>query len=175
LSDSHRRIDRIRNGIDRLLAWGERLSAGGAVVALLGIVCVVLFQIFARYALPTSPVWTEELSRYLFAYAIVLAAAAVIIRRRHVRLELFQHKLSPRAAAILRILSHLLVAIFAILILPHAWDYAANGSRQRSPTLGIQLSWVFASTVVFFALVLTSSLLLAARDLLGLLSPSEPR
>ena len=167
--------ERIRRGIDRVLNWGERISAGGAVLALLGIVLVVLFQITARYALPKSPVWTEELSRYLFAYAIVLGAAAVIIRRRHVRLELFQHKLSPRAAAILRIASHLLVAIFAILMLPHAWDYAANGSRQTSPTLGIRLTWIFASTVFFFALVLASSLLLAARDALGLISAPETK
>ena len=98
----------------------------------------------------------------------------MIIRRRHVRLEIFQHTLSPRNAAILRIVSHLLVAIFAILMLPQAWDYAANGSRQSSPTLGIRLTWIFASTVFFFALVLAASLLLAARDTLSLIAGQEP-
>jgi TRAP-type C4-dicarboxylate transport system permease small subunit len=171
LSDSPRKTDSALRIIDRTLSGCERVTSGGAIVALMGIVAVVLVQIFARYALSKPPVWTEELSRYLFAYAIVLASAAVITRKRHVRLELFQHKLPLRGALVLGIGCHLLIAIFAFFLLPYAWDFAANGGRQTSPALGIRLAWIFATTVIFFALVAGVSLLMAVRDAITLIVP----
>ena len=67
-----------------------------AVLSLTGIIFVVLFQILARYALPQAPVWTEELSRFLFIFSIVFASGTVIIKGRHVNLELFHHRLSKK-------------------------------------------------------------------------------
>lgn len=150
--------------LEILLSWLDRLFGAAACLALVGIVGVVLLQIVARYALPKSPVWTEEVSRYLFAYVIVLASGSVITRKRHVRLEIFHHRLSKRTASLYAAFCHLLVVIFAAWLLPHAWDYMMVGQRQTSPALGIRMSWVFASALVFFGLVCLFSLLSAVRE-----------
>ena len=170
MSESPRKTNSALRVIEVLLTWIGRIFDTGAVVALLAIVAVVLYQILARYALPRAPVWTEELSRYLFAYTIVLASGAVIVHKRHVRLELFHHKLSERAALGYGIIGYLIVGVFALWLLPFAWDYAAIGRRQTSPAMGVNLTWVFASTVFFFGLVSLVSLLLATRDAIRLVS-----
>ena len=87
---------KIKGSVNFLLEWLQKIFNIAAIAFLLGIVFVVLFQIFARYALPKAPVWTEELSRFLFVYTIIFASASVIIQERHVNLELFQHRLSEK-------------------------------------------------------------------------------
>jgi TRAP-type C4-dicarboxylate transport system permease small subunit len=69
LKSSHPKTDSLKKSIDFLLSWLQNIFNTAAVLSLLGIVVVVLFQIFARYALPQAPVWTEELSRFLFIYS----------------------------------------------------------------------------------------------------------
>ena len=152
--------------LESIIKWLDRIFGGLACLALVGIIGVVLLQIVARYALPQAPAWTEEASRYLFAYAIVLASGSVIVRKRHVRLELFQHRISRRAATILSVVCHLGIAVFAGFLLSHAWNYLSVGQRQTSPTLGIRMSWIFASAFVFFVLVTLFSLLAALQDVL---------
>jgi TRAP-type C4-dicarboxylate transport system permease small subunit len=163
-----RKTDVALQRVEWLLKQISKVCGAAAVATLLGIAGVVLFQIFARYALPKSPVWTEELSRYLFAYTIVLASASVLIRERHVRLELFHHALSERKQGVCGLIIHGLLGVFAMVLLPYAWEFTANGHRQTSPALGIKLTGVFASTVVFFAVVAIVSLLLATRDFIRL-------
>ncbi|MFT5123108.1 MAG: TRAP-type C4-dicarboxylate transport system permease small subunit [Candidatus Omnitrophota bacterium] len=170
MSNSPRsRTDASLRLIDLLLKGLVRFCHTSAALALVALAGVVLFQIFARYALPRSPVWTEELSRYLFAYAVVLASGAVLIRKRHVNLELFHHRFSPRVQWSWDLVIHLVIGLFAILLLPHAWAYAANGHRQTSPALGIKLTGVFATTVIFFGITAAASVLLVARDAIRLI------
>jgi TRAP-type C4-dicarboxylate transport system permease small subunit len=149
--------------IERLSGGLERFFGALACLALVAIMLVVVLQIVARHALPQVPAWTEELSRYLFIHAIVLASGSVIVRQRHVRLELFHERLSPRRATILTIAGHVLVAAFVILLLSHAWRFMLVGQRQTSPTLGISMSWVFASALVFLSLTGLFSILSAVQ------------
>ena len=108
LSNSPRpKTDAALRLIEVLLKGIVRVCTAGASVVLLAIAGVVLYQIFARYALPKSPVWTEELSRYLFAYLVVLASGAVLGHKRHVNLELFHHRFSPRAQRSWDLIIHL--------------------------------------------------------------------
>lgn len=151
--------------LEQTIKWLDRIFGGLACLALLGIIGVVLLQIIARYALPQAPAWTEEASRYLFAYTIVLASGSVIVRKRHVRLEMFQHRISRKANMIFSVVCHISIAVFAGFLLSHAWDYMIVGKIQTSPTLGIKMSWVFASAFIFFVLVTLFSVLAALQDI----------
>lgn len=153
------------------LRWMDRLFGFLAITALLAIAAVVILQVVSRFMLPSSPVWTEELSRYLFIYLIVLSSGLVIRQNRHVRLELFQHALSPRNQAVYQALCHLLTGAFAVYILPYAWKYAMIGRWQTSPALEVPMVWVFLSMVVFFALTAVYSALGAISALNDLRSP----
>jgi TRAP-type C4-dicarboxylate transport system permease small subunit len=146
------RLNACLRGIDRLFALL-------AIITLLAIAAVVMLQVVSRFTLPSSPVWTEELSRYLFIYLIVLSSGLVIRQNRHVRLELFQHALSPRYQAVYQALCHLLTGAFAAYILPYAWTYAMIGRWQTSPALEVPMVWIFLSMVVFFALTVVYSTL----------------
>ncbi|GHA83358.1 TRAP transporter small permease [Modicisalibacter luteus] len=136
----------------QLLRWLDKLFALLASLALLGIAAVVVLQIVARVALPSSPAWTEELSRYLFIYMVALSAGLVLRHNRHVNVELFHQFLGYRAQLAYRGLVCLVVGGFALIMVPYAWQFAQIGAFQTSPTLRLPMRYVFFSTVFLFGL-----------------------
>lgn len=146
----------------------DKVFAILASASLLAIAAVVLLQVVSRFLLPTSPVWTEELSRYLFIYLIVLSSGLVIRDDRHVRLELFQGLLSPKLKSVYTLVCHVLTAAFAIYLIPFSKQYAQIGQWQMSPTLEIPMYWVFLSVTIFFCLTAVYSVLGALLELLSM-------
>ncbi|WP_067093768.1 TRAP transporter small permease [Marinomonas atlantica] len=138
-----------------------------ASASLLAIAAVVLLQVISRFMLPTSPVWTEELSRYLFIYLIVLSSGLVIRDDRHVRLELFQGFLNPFWKRLYTVACHVLTAAFALYLIPFSMQYAQIGKWQMSPTLEMPMLWVFISVTIFFYLTAFYSVLGAILELLS--------
>ncbi len=98
--------------LDRLAS----LAVAGAGLALLGLVVVQGWQVFARYVLNDSPGWTEPVTLLLLATAMGLGAGAAVHEDRHFRFQLLAQALPPawsRAAAALSAL--VIAAIGAVL------------------------------------------------------------
>lgn len=140
--------------VGRMIGWFDTLFTGLAVMALVAIAATVLLQIAARLFLPFSPVWTEELSRYLFIYMVALAVGTVLRKNRNISVELFHHRLGVRARAAYQALICLTIAAFAWVVLPHAWQFSQNGAWQIAPTLKIPMLYIFFATVAMFGLLL---------------------
>ena len=152
-------VPKIKGPIGRLISWVDKCFLTLAVVALVAIAVTVLLQICSRLFLPFSIAWTEELSRYLFIYMVALSVGVVLRQNRNISVELFHHLLGPRMQAAFQVLICALIGLFALLVLPYAWQYAQNGAWQTSPTLHVPMLYIFFSTVVTFALLLVYSLL----------------
>lgn len=161
-------VPRLTGAIGRLIGWLDTLFTALATLALLGIAATVLLQIAGRLVLPFSPAWTEELSRYLFIYMVALSAGVVIRQNRNVNVELFHHWMGPRTRAGYQVLVCLLMGAFALVVLPYAWQYAANGAWQTSPTLKVPMLYIFFSTVVLFALVALYSVIGVVEGLMAM-------
>ena len=161
-------VPRLAGVAGRMIGWLDTLFTTLATLALVGIAATVLLQIAGRLVLPSSPAWTEELSRYLFIYMVALSAGVVIRQHRNVNVELFHHWLGPRTRAAYQALVCLLMGAFALIVLPYAWQYAANGAWQTSPTLKVPMLYIFFSTVVLFALVALYSAIGVVEGLLAM-------
>ena len=150
--------------VDLLIKWVQLFFNSLAVASLIALATVVMIQITTRYLPIKSPGWTEELSRYLFIYMVMLAGAAVIFSDKHIKLDLFHDKLPEQVKLVYNIICHLIIAIFCIMLISYAWDYSLNGGRESSPTMGFKKVWVFISTVIFFVLTSLASILMIIRD-----------
>src|SRR5256885_8265196 len=100
-------MKRIIDGYHRLLTW--------LMIATVAILIVpVTLQIISRYtALIPSWIWTEELSRFLFIWMVMLGAMIGIRERTHFEVDVWPD-LGPRPAALLRIVSDLLAVALAL-------------------------------------------------------------
>src|SRR5438874_12146271 len=101
-------MKRIIDGYHRLLTW--------LMVATVAILIVpVTLQIISRYtALIPSWIWTEELSRFLFIWMVILGAMIGIREHSHFEVDV-SPDLGPKPTALLRIISNLCVLLFALL------------------------------------------------------------
>ena len=110
----------------RFLAAAED---GCAVVLFWALTAVVFLQFFTRYALNSPLGWTEELARYMLVTICYLGSAVAVREGAHIRMELLENRLPPRAARILR--RHVIgggsLVMFAIL----TWLCADLALRTR--------------------------------------------
>ncbi|WP_236944279.1 TRAP transporter small permease [Kushneria marisflavi] len=167
------RVPRLGGVFGALVNLLDRLLATIAGLTLISIAGVVILQILGRLILPAAPVWTEELSRYLFIMMIAVSAGLVMRRGKHISLELFHHRFGVRGACLYQLLISVVLVGFAWLIMPYAWQYSSIGAFQTSPALKVSMQWVFGATVVLFGMVILYGVIGAIEAVAGLLGLSR--
>lgn len=126
----------ILDAYHRLLTW---LMV--ATVAIL--VFPVSLQIISRYtALIPSYIWTEELSRFLFIWMVMLGAMIGIREGTHFEVDIWP-ELGAKANAALRMVSSVFVLIFAIVFLYYGAKFVQFGWYQESELAELPMPFIF--------------------------------
>src|SRR3954462_8659914 len=120
----------------RLLTW--------LMVATVAVLIVpVSLQVFSRYtALIPSYIWTEELSRFLFIWMVMLGAMVGIKEGTHFEVDVWP-ELGNRANAALKIVSHLFVLIFALVFVWWGLKFVQFGWYQESELAELPMPFIF--------------------------------
>ena len=120
----------------RLLTW---LMVGTVAI----LIVPVTLQIISRYtALIPSWIWTEELSRFLFIWMVMLGAMIGIREHTHFEVDVWP-ELGAKGAALLRIVSHLFVLIFALVFVGWGVAFVRFGWDQLSELAELPMPWIF--------------------------------
>lgn len=102
----------------RLLNGIAEVAIHIAVLALLGLVVVQGWQVFARYVINDSPSWTEPVTLLLLATAMSLGAATGVHTRRHFGFFLLAAHMGPNLRRAVDVFAALVVAVLGVVI---AW------------------------------------------------------
>ncbi len=102
-----------------------------ATLLLLLDLVLLIYGVFARYLLGSSPIWMDELARYLIIGAVMLALGAVWMEGGHMRVNLLEQRLPPRLAQALRLYQWLLALAFFAFAAWVSTRYALNAGRFR--------------------------------------------
>ena len=122
----------------RLLTW---LMVGTIAV----LIVPVTLQIISRYtALIPSWIWTEELSRFLFIWMVMLGAMIGVREGSHFEVDVWP-ELQPRAAALLRIVSNFFVLVFALVFVGWGIAFVRFGWNQNSELAELPMTYIFAA------------------------------
>jgi TRAP-type C4-dicarboxylate transport system permease small subunit len=120
----------------QLLTW---LMVGTVAV----LIVPVTLQIVSRYtALIPSWIWTEELSRFLFIWMVMFGAMIGIREHTHFEVDVWP-ELAPRTTALLRIVSHLLVLVFALVFVWWGIEFVRFGWNQLSELAELPMPYIF--------------------------------
>jgi TRAP-type C4-dicarboxylate transport system permease small subunit len=92
------------------------LTIGVAATALLGLVLVQGWQVFARYVVNDSPSWTEPVTVLLLSTAMSLGAAAGVHTNRHFGFFLFADSLRPALRRLVHAVSPLVIMLIGSVI-----------------------------------------------------------
>ena len=127
---------KIFDGYQRVLTW--------LMVATVAILLIpVSLQIVARFtSLIPSYLWTEEASRFLFIWMIMLGAMIGVREGTHFEVDVWPD-LGPRAAAALKIVSHALVLVFALVYVWWGIEFTRFGWNQTSEIAELPMWMIF--------------------------------
>ncbi|ODT33754.1 MAG: C4-dicarboxylate ABC transporter substrate-binding protein [Lautropia sp. SCN 70-15] len=126
-------------------AWHRILSAL-LVFSVAILVVPVSLQIFSRYtSLIPSYIWTEEMARFLFVWLIMIGAMVGMREGTHFIVDMWP-KLSPRADAVLQLVSGVAVLLFAGVFVIAGWEFTAFAFNRISelaelPLWMIHVAW----------------------------------
>jgi len=120
----------------RVLTW---LLVGTVAV----LIVPVSLQIFARFTqLIPAYIWTEELARFLFIWMVMLGAMIGIREGTHFEVDVWP-QLGQRANALLRIVSNVLVLVFALVFIWWGIEFTRFGWDQLSEIAELPMWMIF--------------------------------
>jgi TRAP-type C4-dicarboxylate transport system permease small subunit len=122
----------------RLLVW---LLVGTVAILLVP----VTLQILSRFTgLVPSYIWTEELARFMFIWMVMIGAMIGVREGTHFEVDLWP-KLGSRANALLRIVSHAFVLIFALVFVWWGVQFTRFGWDQLSEIAELPMWTIFVA------------------------------
>jgi len=151
-----------------------RVSLTAVSVALLAVYFVlVLLQVVFRYVLNESLFWAEELVRGAMLWGVMLGAALVAAARAHIRVEVLELMVGPRAKRIVTGVANALTLVFTLTLLWAGIQLIDRTWLQQSPVLDLPKWTVYLAIPVGAAL---ESLLLILTWKQGIASgePTDP-
>ena len=120
----------------RLLIW---LLVGTVAI----LVVPVTLQILSRFTgLIPSYIWTEELARFMFIWMVMIGAMIGVREGTHFEVDVWP-KLGIRANALLRIVSHVFVLVFALVFIWWGIAFTHFGWDQLSEIAELPMWMIF--------------------------------
>ena len=153
-----------------IIGWYHRILTWLMVATVAILIVPVTLQIISRYTqLIPSYIWTEELSRFLFIWMVMLGAMIGIREHTHFEVDVWP-ELKPKANALLRIVSQLFVLVFALVFIWWGIQFVRFGWNQLSELAELPMPYIFVAWPLAgatWALFLGESLLDNLRIVLG--------
>ncbi len=122
----------------------------GLLAATVGIIVIpVTMQIFARFTdLFPRYIWTEELSRFLLVWMVMIGAMVGVREATHFTVDLFGD-LRGRTRAAMDLMVNVFMLIFAIIFIIYGWEFTDSAWYRTSelaelPLWTIHIAWPIA-------------------------------
>ena len=114
LSSASHLIDQINEWVGRAVSWLTTI-----------LVVLVCFDVITRYFFSDTSAWIMELEWHLFALIFLFGAGYAFKHDKHVRVDLFYAKFSPKDKALVNIIGTLLFLIpWCLLVIYWSYEYA---------------------------------------------------
>jgi len=131
--------------LDRLV-----LLVGAAALGLLAL--LIFAQVVLRYLFAITPVWSEELGRYLLIWAVLAGSAVSVRGARHIRVEFLVELLPAGVRRAWYLLLDLVILALFLLLVATGIEAVGFNHSMRSLGLQVRLSYVMAGIPLFFGL-----------------------
>ena len=134
----------------------------GAICCLIlgGMVLVLTWQVFSRYALNAPSTYSEEILRYGMIWSSLLGAAFACGRQSHMAIYLLRDMMSGRLRTMLNLLTPVAFILFSGAVLIAGGLRAVDVAQsQTSPVMQIPMVWVYVAMPVSGALIVIYSVM----------------
>ena len=135
-------------------------------VALLGAMVIITFaQIICRVFF-TALSWSEELARYLLVWSTLIGAGCVYKAGGHISVLIVQDKMPPSVQRALKVLVHILCAVFFVIALFYGVKYMGMVGAQKSAALHVPMKYMYMSIPVGCGIMLVHAICLVCEEII---------
>lgn len=145
-------------GVSRQLARLSTLIMWIAAAGIVVMTIIIGWQIYGRYVLNDTPIWSERLSLFLMNYYILFAAAVGVRQEFHLGLVLLRESLTGLARLGVELIVHLCVAGFGLAMVIYGTTLATTTWSHVIPTLGLPTGTSYLPFPIAGALIILFSL-----------------
>ena len=133
----------------------EKLELSIAVLLMFLLVILAAWSVLSRFIFNRSLAWSEELIRYAFIFMNYMAASAAVIHDQHARVEIADLVLPPKVLKWLNVVLKIAWAVFSLVIGINSITLVQKTFtlHQNSPTLGIEMGYIYLVLPVCFFLM----------------------
>ncbi len=120
------------------------------------VVITIFLEVFRRFFLSYSSIWSEEIARYAFIYITWIGAAAAVKERAHIRIDVIQPFLSDKWKIIVHIFGDIITLILAFIALYWSMEPVLNSIHFGSVTHGLRVShaWFLFAVPLGFTMII---------------------
>ena len=140
--------------MSRVFALLAQLPNVVAAVVLATITLLVVAQVIVRYVLGGSLAWSEELTRLLFVWMVLVAAS----RAQPMRIDQLVLALPKRLGIFVYLIGEMLVTALTVYLMVGAWGMMDLTEFDRYIALGISVQFLYCALLVGGGLWLLRSL-----------------
>lgn len=127
-----------------------RRFAEGVLVVMMGIMFATFIgQVVFRYVLNLPLAWSDEICNFIWLWGILWGASFVMRNHEDIRFDMLYNLMPRQLKRGLTMLSGSLIVLLLMLSLPKTWAYISFMNVEKSPAMGIPMSWVFGLYLVF--------------------------
>jgi len=132
-------------------------------IALIVLTLIVSYDVIARKLFHGGSIALQELEWHLYSLTFLFAIAYTMSRDKHVRVDIFYDRFSPRTKAVIQIITVLFFVVpFATLVIAEAVPFVQMSysmHEQSGDPGGLGCRWIIKSTMfIGFFLVLLQSI-----------------
>ena len=142
----------MKSNLDKILEWAVTIS-------FMMMIITVMIQVVARYALPWSPHWTEEMARFCFIYMVSLGAGLAVKDRSYINVSIFLDWLDSRTRTLMDTMILLAIILLMIFMFVYSFPLMEIVSLQNSASMKINMAVIYFSMSAMSFLVLFYSIL----------------
>lgn len=114
-------VNKLLAFIDTTNEWIGRIFA----CLIIPLMFLIVFEVFTRRILGNPTVWTFEVIIQLYAALFMMAAPLTLLYNKHVSVDIFASKLSPKKRAIMDIFTYLVFFFpFVLILFNEGYEYA---------------------------------------------------
>jgi TRAP-type C4-dicarboxylate transport system permease small subunit len=152
--------------------YGQFMWAS-AILLMAALMSISVAQVFCRYLLDFSLIWSEELSRGIMLWITFLFAGLAFDKGEIIALDVLRELIPRKLALGLLLLGNIAVILLLVLLIKAGWTYARIGGRQIMPALQVQQFWVYVSLPVGLAVFLAHFAMRSLDTVLQLVRPTR--
>lgn len=126
----------------------DRLLLVVSLTLLAIMIVIIIYQVFSRQILNSTPSWSEELSRILFVWVSLLGIAYGFKEKLHIALGLVVNMMPKRVQEGFDYFAKVLVIFFGVIMIYYGWSFTTLMGNNTMPGTGLPGSALYLSIPV---------------------------